>query len=122
MKVSTQLATLRVTRRFTITENHPIVGMAYATQPKKVRVESGQIEYSYKDGRWVIDNEYAINLNAIVLKKDGTDSLNKHSRHPNTVSYRDVTFTPDFAWLQPVVDILRPRGDLSMITLTEHEL
>lgn len=31
MKVSTQLATLRVTRRFTITENHPVVGILRPT-------------------------------------------------------------------------------------------
>lgn len=122
MKVSTHRSDLTVTRRFAITTDHPIVPMAYSTTGKRVRVVGGTIHYKWVSGAWVVKSEYDIKLGTVALKADGTDSKNEHSRNPSTVSWKDKSYTPEFAWLQPIVDLLRPRGDLSMTALNEHEV
>lgn len=126
MKVSTTGSNARIVRQFVITEDNPVVGMAYASQPKKVIVDRGVIEYTWQDGRWVVKNEYAVDVVGDVLKKDGARSKNVHSRHPNSVinSYRhpELRLADDFLWLQPIIDLLRPNGDLSMMILNESEV
>ena len=125
MKVSTKSTTATIVRQFEITEGHPVVLMAYSLAGKKIRVESGEIKYTWKGGRWVVFNEYAISLVGVVLKKDGSDSLNQHSRiagAKRVPSFNPWELSQDFLWLQPIVDLLRPKGDLSMITLTETKV
>jgi hypothetical protein len=119
MKISSTDTVARVLRRFVITEDHPVVGMAYASQPKKVRIERGLIEYQYRDGKWVVATQFSISLSGPVLKKDGTGSKNDHTRHPETASYSDAeNFRADFAWLKPIVDLLRPTGRVALMRLT----
>lgn len=126
MKVSTTGSTARIVRNFTITEGNPVVGMAYSSPPKKVVVDRGSIEYLYRDGRWIVKNGYAINVAGDVLRKDETRSKNTHSRNgeeaPNT--WREPEYVPreDWAWIQPIIDLLRPNGDLSMMILNDSEV
>jgi hypothetical protein len=125
MKVSTEPAHMTVVRRFKISEGHPVVGMAYSRDGKKIRVYAGEIDYTWKDGRWIITSEYSIKLNSVVLRKDGTDSKNLHSRPPGSTRARydqPWELHEDFAWLQPIIDLLRPGGDLTMTILNEHEV
>lgn len=123
MKVSTDGTRHSIVRTFEITEDHPIVGLAYATRPKKVRITKGAIEYHYEDGAWAVRSSFNINLIGVVLKQDGTDSKNTHSRHPEQTSYRsDAPFREDFAWVQPIVDLLRPTGTVGLMILNESEV
>lgn len=122
MKVTTDHTKAEITRAFTITENHPIVPFAYARPPKDIRVTHGSITYTWKDGEWVVLGETSITVSGVVLKKDGSDSKLTHHRWPTQVSYREPVFTERFAWLQPIVDLLRPRGDMSMMVLNEAEV
>lgn len=120
MKITSGHTLSRVTRQFEITDDQPVVGMAYSRPPKKVRVYSGVIEYTWKGGAWIVINERAVNLRGIVLKKDGSESANSHSRHPIATSNwmaLQLQLADEFAWLQPVIDLLRPTGELSMMTL-----
>lgn len=123
MKVSTETANMKIKRWFHIDEDQPVVGMAYSRDGKKVRVIRGTIEYLWKDGQWVVDSEFSVDLVTVVLKKDGSDSLNTHARHADTKSYSGKeNWTEEFAWIKPIVDLLRPTGELSLALLAEYEV
>ena len=126
MKVSSTNSNATITRSFTITEGNPVVHMAYSSPPKEVVVDRGTIKYTWDGGRWVVKDCWAVVVVGDVLKKDGTRSKNTHSRkgeaEPNT--WREPEYVPheNWAWLQPIIDLLRPSGDLSMMVLTDSEV
>lgn len=126
MKVSSTDSHAEIIRQFTITEGNPVVGMAYSNPPKLVVVERGAIRYTWQDGKWIVRNEWAVKTVGTVLKKDGTPSKNTHSREGGTAanSWRNPEYVPaqDWKWIEPIIDLLRPNGDLSMMTLTESEV
>jgi len=126
MKVTTQSTTARIIRRYAIADG-PIVAMAYSNPPKNIRVTGGNIEYTLKDGDWVVKDSFAASVNGIVLKKDGTDSKNNHSRNAGedwNASYRAgrLVIAEGWEWLQEIIDLLRPNGDLTMTVLNDHEV
>ncbi len=129
MKITTQSSHAEITRRFTITENQPIVPFAYADQPKKVRVERGHIIYRLIDGAWKVQNSYSVTVGGTVLKKDGSDSKLDHRRSADTVPCSglrgaDLTekLTDDFQWLAPIINLLRPTGDVTMTIAEDYEV
>jgi hypothetical protein len=120
MKVTSGNTNMRIKRRADITEGHPTIAMAYARPPKTVVVDHVEIEYVYKNGDWVVDSVFSVDISGVVLKKDGEPSKNRHSRNaPSKSGYDKEEPAP---WLDEIVEILRPRGELSMVTLREHEL
>lgn len=129
MKVSTTNSQMVVTRQFTITEDNPVVDMAYSSPPKKVIVDRGVIKYTWEDGGWKVRTGRSIVLAGDVLKKDGTRSKNAHSRSPED-DYdwkpggpgREWAAPEDYRWLESIVALLRPNGDLSMMVLDESEV
>lgn len=126
MKVSTVDTTARISRQFVITEDNPVVNMAYSSPPKKVVVDRGTIEYLWRDGRWIVEDHWAVMVAGDVLKKDGTRSKNAHARSgqdaPNTRRSPEYVPAEDWQWIQPIIDLLRPNGDLSMMILNEFEV
>jgi hypothetical protein len=125
MKVSSEGSHETVVRQFTITEGNPVVPMAYSEMAKKVQVERGSISYQYRDGRWIVKDYWAIDVVGSVLKKDGTPGKSEHRRRPESPSGR-ITWqyvpAPGWEWLQAIINLLRPVGDLSMMTLNETEV
>ena len=123
MKVSTQAAYLTVDRQFTIDENRPVVTPDSLSGGKQVRIYRGVITYVWKDGDWTLNSRWSIDLLGVVLKKDGTESQLDHRTHPEQTSYRaDATWTAQYTWIQAVVDLLRPSGDLAMTVLDQTEV
>lgn len=122
MKVTTLRTAARIIRRYEITENHPVVPAAYFDPPKKVLVVDGSIEYTWTDGKWVVDSEYALKVTGHVLKADGTPGKSTHSRHASMPDWRSRELGDDWKWLQPVIDRLRPVGDIDMALLDENEV
>lgn len=128
MKISTpKEAHLRVTRQFIITENEPVVPMAYSLTEKKVRIERGTIEYVWQDGGWAVRNEYAVDLVGTVLLKSGLPGKNVHSRHAEsqTGSRRDpfLVVADGWEWLDEIICLLRPQGAApGMLVLDDHEV
>lgn len=118
MKVSTGDTHMKITRQFVITENHPVVPMAYSSPPKQVRIERGVINYVWKDGAWVVGSSFSVTVGGAVLKKDGTPGKNDHTRRAPDTFYRE----PAWPWLDEIIELLRPDGDLTMATLTEYEV
>lgn len=117
MKVSTQNTKIEIRRWFTIDEDHPVVPMAYARPPKEVRIERGYIDYQWKDGRWVCDSSWDVSVSGPVLKKDGTPSKNNHSR---SAPHRYDTDPEAWPWLDEIIDLLRPAGDVTLVALYAH--
>jgi len=126
MKVTTEQTSATITRSFVISTDNPVVGMAYSSPPKEVVVDRGTIEYTWKDGRWVAKDRWAVTVVGDVLKKDGTRSKNTHTRNAREAqgswSAPELVLHEDWAWLQPIIDLLRPNGDLSMTVLNEAEV
>jgi hypothetical protein len=126
MKVSSEESYATVVRQFTITEGNPVVPMAYSEMAKKVQVERGSISYQYRDGRWIVKNYHAIDVVGSVLKKDGTPGKSEHRRHPGSPSDWWSTWqyvpAPGWEWLQAIINLLRPVGDLSMMNPHETEV
>jgi hypothetical protein len=126
MKVSSTNSAARIVRSFVITEGNPVVHMAYSSPVKEVVVDRGTIEYTFENGRWIVKNHWAVEVVGDVLKKDRTRSKNAHKRTaadaPNTWSSPELVVHETWAWLQPIIDLLRPNGDLSMMVLTEAEV
>lgn len=129
MKVSTTDTQMSVTRQFLITEGNPVVNMAYSSPPKRVVIDRGTIRYTWVDGGWKVQGPWDINLVGDVLKKDGTRSKNGHRRHPENdyewrlgFSGREWVAPEGWEWLEEIVALLRPNGDLSMTLLNEHEV
>lgn len=120
MKVTSGNTNMRIKRRFDITEDRPTVPMAYARPPKQVLVDHVEVEYVWKGGAWVVDSCFSVDISGEVLKKDDTPSKNRHTRHaPSTGAYDREE---PWAWLDAVIDLLRPTGDLTMTVLLEHEV
>lgn len=120
MRVTTQNTRVEITRIFKITEDHPVVGMAYARTPKKVRIERGTIKYTWCDGSWGVSNNYDVEVSGVVLKKDGSDGLNTHSRHMPGKWDNGQDAYGSWPWISEIIDLLRPTGELSMTTLDAH--
>ncbi len=124
MKISTVRTDSTVIRGFVITDDTPVVPMTYSHPPKQVRIERGTIRYTWQDGAWKVKNAWAIKLTGPVLKKDGTDSKNEHTRNPANGydqcvhdSGHEWIATEGWEWLADIVTALRPTGAL---TLPEH--
>lgn len=121
MKISSTSTAATVVRRFTIEADRPIVRMAYASRPRKVRIARGTIQYAWNGQEWTVKDAWSIDVAGPVLKNDGTDSKNDHSRHPDDI-YRfrgqAMALTEEFEWLYPIIDLLRPVGTLA---LAEHD-
>lgn len=119
MKITSTGGRITVTRKFDITEDHPVIDQSTSYTGKKVRIERGSIEFEWTDGNWRIGpNNY---LHGTVLKKDGSDSLNSHAEHPRC-EIRSGDFSGKHAWLQPIADLLRPTGEIRLALLHEHEV
>ncbi len=125
MKVSSEESYATVVRQFTITEGNPVVPMAYSETAKKVQVERGSISYTLKDGRWIVKGHWTIDVVGSVLKKDGTPGKSVHRRRPESPSGQ-ITWqyvpAPGWEWLQAIINLLRPVGDLSMMNPHETEV
>lgn len=120
MKVTSGNTNMRIKRRADITEGHPTIAMAYARPPKTVVVDHVEIEYTWKNGAWVVNSVFSVDISGVVLKKDGEPSKNRHSRHaPSTGGYDKEAPAP---WLDAIIDLLRPHGDLSMMVLRDAEV
>jgi hypothetical protein len=122
MKVTSKDTRAEIVRWVDITEDHPVVPAAYFDPPKNVRVEHVSITYTWIDGSWKAIGADHVTLRGTVLKKDGTPGKADHRRRPKTRSWTDRTYAPEFAWLYPVIDLLRPSGDVSMAVPDEAEV
>ncbi len=127
MKITTESSRAEITRRFIITENQPVVPMAYSRNGKKVRIERGAITYYWTDGAWTVKDRYGTNLVGIVLKKDGSDSMNEHTRNPgdhwnNPAADLADKLADGWQWLAPIIELLRPTGNVTMTIAEDYEV
>ena len=118
MKVTTLRTYQKIKRSADITEDRPRVGMAYATRPTEVEIDHVEIEYTFKDGAWVVDSNFSATVSGYTIKKDGTPSKNRHSRAMPSSYDRD----PAWPWLDAIIDLLRPDGSVAYTILNESEV
>ena len=88
----------------------PVVDMAYSHPPKQFRVESVIIAYELNAaGVWVWD-KWGTTASGTVLRKDGTDSKNKHRRD----YYEGLP-----PWLKRIAEGLLPVGCVDLPFVAE---
>jgi hypothetical protein len=57
------------------------------------------------------------------IKKDGTPAADRAgSIHPEIQKFPNTDWTEQSAWLQPIIDLLRPNGNLSVTITNDHEI
>jgi hypothetical protein len=119
MRITTTETTVSVTRHVALTDA-PIVtpeGYRRSLQPDKLL-----ITYVWRDGRYVTDR-YGIVMAGPWIKKDHTPAADRAgSIHPETQKFPSTDWAEQWAWLQPIIDLLRPDGDLSMTIANDHEV
>ena len=102
------------TRFFSIADG-PVHPTAYSPTGKVFRVQRVKVTYTLdtESGRWEAKNSSAVDLGGTVLKKDGSDSLNDHSRWPQ-YDYKTHAFTPEYAWVSELIEAARPIGEVRL--------
>lgn len=122
MKLTTESARAQVVRSVTV-EDGPVLSMTYSTTGKKYRVDRISITYRWVDGEWKVSSPWSVDLIGVVLKKDGSESANTTKRnadYANRVSGTD--WAPEYDFLKPIIELLRPSTDMTMITVTDYEV
>lgn len=121
MKVSTDKSRATVRRVARITEDQPVVKPVGYRRP--FRVDTVVIDYEWEDGTFRADDSFSIHMEGHWVKKDGTDALDRAAgMRPDYVSYYSREWQEQYAFLEPIIDRLRPNGDLSMMILTDAEV
>lgn len=120
MRITTTGTTVSVNRHVALTDA-PIVtpdGYRRSFQP-----DSLVITYVWRDGRYVADR-YGIVMTGPWIKKDGTPAADRAGSIRPEAFWRESSthWTEDWAWLQPIIDLLRPDGDLSMTVTNDLEI
>lgn len=120
MKVTTDHAKATV-RRVARIEDGPIVKPdGYR---RSFQVETVVIDYEWKDGSFQIEGSFSIHMHGHWIKKDGTHALDTASgMRPSYLTYTSHELEPQYNFLLPLVDQLRPGPDLSMVIMKDYEL
>lgn len=119
MRITTKSTQVAVTREVALTDA-PVVtpeGYRRAFQPDRL-----VITYTWQDGQYVV-TRYNVVMAGPWIKKDGTPAADRAgSIHPEIQKFPNTDWTERWAWLQPIIDLLRPNGDLSITVTDDHEI
>lgn len=120
MKLTTQRPTAVVQRPFTLTDGPVIHAAGYR---RAYQVEAGTITYTWEDGAFTVASRFDIHLAGHWIKRDGTHAKDSADRmRPGYVSYAPgADFTEQYRFLDQIIEMLRPGGDLTMTVLLDHE-
>jgi hypothetical protein len=124
MKYTDDSTTATYTRRINITDG-PVHGQAYSTTGRQFRAERITIPYALTDaGTWEVYSAWAIDITGVVLRKDGSDSQNTHSRKPDSANrYREpLRFEGEWAWVGELIDAARPEGRVTLPPMIKQAL
>lgn len=104
----------RYIRRISVADG-PVHPMAYSQTGKVFRVDHVEIRYTLdpESGHWDWNSRSDINLTGPVLKKDGSDSRNFHTRHPGC-KYNPYRLAEDYAWVGKLIEDARPIGEVHL--------
>lgn len=125
MKYTDRSTSSSITRRINI-EDGPVLPMAYSSTGKTFRVDHVDLPYVMtEDGTWQILYAVSIDVSGTVLKKDGSDGQNRHSRWPTgcTSRYNEpVRFEGEWEWVGQLIDAARPEGTVIFPPLERVDL
>jgi hypothetical protein len=96
-------------------EGAPVLPLEYSLDGKRFRVTLLTVTYTWTAGKWVADSYSSVQMSGRVLKKDGTDSKNNHTRYP---AYGWPAAQDMYPWLDTIIDALRPTTDMILTTGT----
>jgi len=111
MKVTSEEATATVRRIARITEDHPVIHPA--GYRRAFRVDTVEIEYTWANGEFTVASRFHVHMN-------GHDRAT--GMRPEYEDWSARTYQPQYDFLKPIVALLRPNADLSMMTLNETEV
>lgn len=120
MKLTTEKQTVTVQRVIEV-DDGPVIRPAHYRS--SFRLDIIRIEYTWKDGEYVVPGGSAISMGGHWIKKDKTAGKSRAvDISPDYANYRTGEYTEQYAWLQPLVDLLRPAGVPFMTVLLGHEV
>lgn len=119
MKVTSEPAVATVVRVIRI-EGGPVVQPAFYR--RSFRVDHVQIKYTWIDGRYTVGHDWDIRMAGQWIKKDGTDAKDRAGDIRPSRSFDSLAFEPPFAFLDALVTMLRPSGELAMMVLDGAEV
>lgn len=116
MKLKDTATHAKITRTVEIEpEGAPVLPLEYSLDGKRFRVTLLTITYTWTAGKWVADSYSSVQMSGRVLKKDGSDSKNNHTRYP---AYGWPTAPDMYPWLDTIINALRPTTDMILTTGT----
>lgn len=121
MKITSEPAGANVTRIAHLTDGPVVRADGYT---RSYRVDTISIRYTWtpETGRFDVDDTFDVNLAGPWVKKDNTDAKDRAAGlRPEYTSWRSGTWKTQYAWLQPVIELLRPSPGL-MAFMTDREL
>lgn len=97
--------------------------LAPAGYRRRYRLDTIRIEYVWKDGQFKADHPFQISLSGHWVKKDGTDAADRATDvRPDYVDRWTRKWETQYAFLDEVIELLRPADDLSMYTYLDYEV
>jgi hypothetical protein len=121
VKVTTEGTKATVRRVLTISSDNPIVRPD--GYKRSFRVVTVVIDYDWKDGRFDVGGTFSVSLSGPWVKSDGTDAKDSAGGiRPDYVGWDTREWQPQYDFLKPIINLLRPSADLSMMVLTEAEV
>lgn len=104
--------------RYISIEDGPVHGLEYSATGRRFRVETVTVEYTLTPaGTWEVRSAWDIRVTGTVLKNDGSDSKNGHSRRPETdrTSYgQPPRFEGEWQWAGDLIEAARPTGTITL--------
>lgn len=120
MLVTTEKAVAIVHRAAKIKQGPVVHPAGYR---RDFRVDTIAIRYTWEDGRFDVKDSFDIKMSGHWVKMNGDDAKDRASdMRPEYESYQSLEFTPMYRFLDPIIELLRPGADLSMMVLTEAEV
>lgn len=121
MYISTiELAKTTITRVVRV-ENGPV--LAPAGYRRWYRLDTIRIEYVWKDGQFQVDSTFRISLSGQWVKKDRTNAIDRATgMTPDYVDRRARKWETQYAFLDEIIELLRPANDLSMHAYLDYEV
>lgn len=121
MKVTTEKSKATVTRVVKIIADRPVVHPG--GYKRKFRVDTIAVTYTWDDGRFAVSSNFDVSMSGHWTKQDGSDAKGRAYRMWPEYDYdRMVGWESQYDFLKPIIELLRPAGDLSMTILNEAEV
>lgn len=121
MKITQTRRADQIVRTFDI-EDGPVLPFPYSSAGKTFRVKQVTIVYrNHGNSPWEVEGIFSISITGPVLKKDGTEGKEIFNGRPESDALT-AGLLSHYQWLRELIDLARPSGRSTALTIYEHRL